>query len=65
MAAKFGPYVNGIKSRIGASEMKCMVRTGGCTRLDYIMAKAKLSLHLTKHHAMKTYRGSGVIAPRN
>jgi len=23
----------------------------------------KLSLCLTKHHAMKTYRGSGVVAP--
>jgi hypothetical protein len=27
--------------------------------------KVKLSLCLTKHHAMKTYWGSGVIAPRN
>jgi hypothetical protein len=27
-------------------------------------AKIKLSLYLTKHHAMKTYLGSGCIAPR-
>jgi hypothetical protein len=26
--------------------------------------KVKLSLCLTKHHATKTYRGSGGIAPR-
>jgi hypothetical protein len=26
--------------------------------------KAKLSLYLTKHHAMKTYWGSGCIAAR-
>jgi hypothetical protein len=29
-----------------------------------LKVKVKLSLFLTKHHAMKTYWGSGVIAPR-
>jgi len=29
-----------------------------------IVVKAKLSLCLTKHHAIRTYWGSGGIAPR-
>jgi hypothetical protein len=29
-----------------------------------VKGKVKLSLCLTKHHAMKTYWGSGSIAPR-
>jgi hypothetical protein len=31
---------------------------------DILKVQAKLSLCLTKHHAMKTYWGSGGIAPR-
>jgi hypothetical protein len=31
---------------------------------DVIKVKVKLSLCLTKHHSMKTYWGSGSIAPR-
>jgi hypothetical protein len=30
----------------------------------WLKVKVKLSLRLTKHHAMKTYWGSGIIAPR-
>jgi energy-converting hydrogenase Eha subunit H len=30
----------------------------------FLMVKVKLSLRLTKHHAMKAYCGSGGIAPR-
>jgi hypothetical protein len=33
-------------------------------REDLVSYEVKLSLCLTKHHAMKTYWGSGVIAPR-
>jgi hypothetical protein len=38
---------------------------GTCTgfRLK-VKVKVKLSLCLTKHQAMKTYNGSGCIAPR-
>jgi hypothetical protein len=32
--------------------------------LDFIVLILKLSLCLTKRHAMKTYKGSGVTAPR-
>jgi hypothetical protein len=33
------------------------------TQIMLVKAKAKLSLCLTKHHTMKTYCGSGGIAP--
>jgi hypothetical protein len=33
-------------------------------KIDDILSKVNLSLCLTKHHAMKTYWGSGGIAPR-
>jgi hypothetical protein len=32
-------------------------------RLEFTEIKVKLSLFLTKHHAMKEYWGSGGIAP--
>jgi hypothetical protein len=31
--------------------------------LGAVKVKVKLSLYLIEHHAMKTYRGSGGIAP--
>jgi hypothetical protein len=41
----------------------CLRPCGHWDRLNIII-KVKLSLCLTKHHAMKTYWGSGYIAPR-
>jgi hypothetical protein len=39
---------------------------GHVTRMGEMRkVKVKLSLWLTKHHAMKAYWGSGGIAPRN
>jgi hypothetical protein len=35
-----------------------------CTNMFAFIHNVKLSLCLTKHHAMKTYWGSGVIVPR-
>jgi hypothetical protein len=32
--------------------------------IDVIKVKVKLSLYLAKHHAIKTYWGSGGIVPR-
>jgi hypothetical protein len=42
---------------------KCSLRKGGYERITLRWYKVKLYLCLTKHHAMKTYWGSGDIAP--
>jgi hypothetical protein len=38
--------------------------TLGVLRNKNVKVKVKLTLCLTKHHAMKTHRGSGGIVPR-
>jgi hypothetical protein len=43
---------------------KCTIRNLTNNRTNSIKVKVKLSLCLTKHHDMKTYWGSGGIAPR-
>jgi hypothetical protein len=45
-------------------QKKLLSFTGFLSNLLLTMVKAKLPLGLTKHHAMKTYRGSRSIAPR-
>jgi hypothetical protein len=46
---------------LSPDKKKCYTFTVGETKGK---KKAKLSLCLTKHHAMKAYWGSGGIAPR-
>jgi hypothetical protein len=51
--------------RIGSqSSVICTLRNVKYDGKFIIMVTAKLSLCLTKHHTMKTYRESGGIAPR-
>jgi len=46
------------------SDLNWCVRTLNCIAERLLKLKVKLSLCLTKHHAMKTDWGSGGIAPR-
>jgi hypothetical protein len=55
--------IKNIVCRVSGSVFHCISEASYFPYIN-VKVKVKLSLCLTKHHAMKTYWGSGGIAPR-